>query len=183
MITQLATSIAEPVSLAAMKDYLKVEHADEDALISLLIVTARRYAELLTGQIIAQRTFRVDAAQFGDGVLPLSPVVSVSAVQYIDANGLLQTLAGSTFFPFPLSPQIFPPPAGWPVIKSNTPNAVQITCTAGMNPVPEDIVSWVMLRVATAYENREAVTDLKAQGELPRSFVDALLDPYVVVRV
>lgn len=179
MITQLTNPSAEPVSLAAMKDYLKVDHADEDALINILIVAARRRAEHLTGQIIAQRTFRVDVAQFGDGVLPLSPVSSVSAVQYLDVNGALQTLVGSSFFPFPLEPQIFAPTAGWPSVKPSTPNAAQIICTAGMNPVPEDIVSWVMLRVATAYENREAVADMKFQGELPYSFVDALLEPYI----
>lgn len=182
MFTQLTNPSAEPVSLAAMKSYLKVDHADEDALINVLIGAARRRAEHITGQMIAQRTFRVDLAAFGNGVLPLSPVVSVSTVQYLDVNGALQTMAGVDFFPYPLSPQIFAPSNGWPSVKGGKPNAVQVICTAGMSPVPDDIVSWVMLRVATAFENREAVTDLKS-GELPRSFVDALLDPYVVVRV
>ncbi|WP_051534688.1 head-tail connector protein [Deefgea rivuli] len=182
MITQLTLPASEPVSLADMKSYLKVDHTDEDALINILIPAARRRAEHLTGQIIAQRTFRVDACKFGDGVLPLSPVQSVSAVQYLDINGALQTLLGVDFFPYPLSPQIFAPTTGWPTVKSGKPNAVQVICTAGMSPVPEDIVAWVMLRVSTAFENRNAITDLKV-GELPDSFVDGLLDAYCVVRV
>ncbi|MCX7208182.1 MAG: head-tail connector protein [Proteobacteria bacterium] len=179
MITQLTLPASEPVSLAVMKSYLRVEGADDDVLIGMLISSARRFAENYTGRIIAQRDFRIDAVSFGDGVLPLSPVAGISSVKYLDANKVLQTLAGLDFCPHPLSPQLFPPATGWPAVTKQW-NAVQIICTAGMNPVPEDIQNWIMLRVVTAYEQRSAVIDLKTT-ELSRSFVDGLLDSYCVV--
>ncbi|MDW5417740.1 head-tail connector protein [Iodobacter sp. CM08] len=181
MFTQLTPPASEPVSLAVMKAYLRVDIADDDVLISALISAARRFAENHTGRIIAQRDFRIDASTFGDGILPLSPVSSVASVKYLDASKTLQTLTGLDFCPHPLSPQLFSPVAGWPV-PTKAWNAVQITCTAGMNPVPEDIQNWIMLRVATAYEQRSAVIDLKTT-ELGRSFVDGLLDAYCVVTI
>lgn len=179
MITQLVKPSAEPVSLDAMKNYLRVDHNEEDALIALLIVAARRSAEHLTGQMIAKRSFRVDLPSFGKGVLPISPVISVTSVEYLDSVGKKSLTVD--FFPYPLSPQIFPPASGWPALKCR-PDAVQVTLIAGMDPVPEDIAAWIMLRVSTAYEKREAV-DEKSVNPLPRSFVDGLLDPYCVVTV
>lgn len=47
--------------------------------------------------------------------------------------------------------------------------------------VPDQIKSWLLLRVATAYANREAVAEGKL-AELPRDFVAGLLDPWGVYR-
>ncbi|MBN3004509.1 phage gp6-like head-tail connector protein [Chromobacterium alkanivorans] len=44
--------------------------------------------------------------------------------------------------------------------------------------VPEPIKLWIMQRVATAYANREALAEDGRLIELPRDFVDGLLDPY-----
>jgi uncharacterized phiE125 gp8 family phage protein len=182
MKTEISQSANEPVSLAEAKGYLKVDHADDDVLIGRCITAARLAAEGITGRIIAQRDFRIDVTGFGNGVLPLSPVSSVASVKYLDSNKQLQILSGLDFCPHPLSPQLFPPSGGWPAVCSAW-NAVQIICTAGMNPVPEDIQSWILLRIATAYEQRSALVDSKFLTDLPRTYVDALLDAYTVVRL
>lgn len=46
--------------------------------------------------------------------------------------------------------------------------------------IPSPISQWIMLRVATAYANREAVvlSGREQLAALPRSFIDGLLDPY-----
>ena len=181
MITQLTLPASEPVSLVMMKQYLRVDVVDDDTLIQSLISAARRTAEHLTGRIIAEREVRIDLSGFAGGVLPCSPISEVSSVKYLDSSKELQTLAGIDFCPHPLSPQIFAPDSGWPSVAHSW-QAVQISCTAGMNPVPEDIQSWLMLRVATAYENRDVVLDQKS-GLLPRDHVDGLLDPYRLVVV
>ncbi|MCD0494828.1 head-tail connector protein [Chromobacterium violaceum] len=48
--------------------------------------------------------------------------------------------------------------------------------------VPEAIKQWVLLRVATAYAQREAVASGQPLQQLPRTFVDGLLDPWRVYR-
>ncbi|WP_047244133.1 head-tail connector protein [Chromobacterium subtsugae] len=48
--------------------------------------------------------------------------------------------------------------------------------------VPEAILQWVLLRVATAYAQREAVAAGQPLQVLPRTFVDGLLDPWRVYR-
>lgn len=181
MITELSSPAVEPVSLASMKQYLRIDYSDEDVFIGMLIRAARRTAEHITGRVIAERTFRVDESSFFGGVLPMSPVSAIASVRYLDPSKVLQTLSGIDFCPHPVSPQFFPPASGWPSLATAW-NAVQVTCTAGMNPVPEDIQNWIMLRVSMAYENREPIRDVPVE-ELPRTYVDALLDPYVVVRV
>lgn len=59
-LRQLTLPAAEPVTLAWMKQYLRVDtgYTDDDALISGLIQAAREYGEKLTGRALAQRTFR-----------------------------------------------------------------------------------------------------------------------------
>ncbi|PRP71499.1 hypothetical protein BUE93_05735 [Chromobacterium amazonense] len=48
--------------------------------------------------------------------------------------------------------------------------------------VPESIRQWVLLRVATAYAQREAVSSGQPLQAMPRTFVDGLLDPWRVYR-
>lgn len=60
-VRRLARVAAEPVSLAYMKNYLRLDSdfAQDDALISALISAAREYGEKLTGRAIARGTFRM----------------------------------------------------------------------------------------------------------------------------
>ncbi|WP_047258057.1 head-tail connector protein [Chromobacterium subtsugae] len=48
--------------------------------------------------------------------------------------------------------------------------------------VPESVRHWVLLRVATAYAQREAVAAGQPLQAMPRTFVDGLLDPWRVYR-
>ena len=59
-LRQTALPVAEPVALAWMKNYLRVDagFTQDDELIADLIQGAREHGEKLTGRILAQRTFR-----------------------------------------------------------------------------------------------------------------------------
>jgi hypothetical protein len=114
--------VVEPVCLAVMKNYLRVDIDDDDDLINSLISMARERAEDLTGRcLIAQEwTFSFDRFPFWYGqesgvffsgefmhhrhrhsmfrsdhyaiILPRGPVLSVESITYKDLNGDVQTL-------------------------------------------------------------------------------------------
>lgn len=81
------------------------------------------------------------------------------------------------------SVMIIKPRTIWPVID-NTPDAIQITYAAGFGEVgeriPEDIQQWLLYRVSTFYEYREQFVTGTIVTDLPKSFVDELLTPYIL---
>jgi hypothetical protein len=75
----------------------------------------------------------------------------------------------------------------WPDPKE-IPNAVRVTYYSGYSTpanVPEAIKHWVKLRVGSMYENRESLMVGTGNfiSELPHSYVDGLLDEFVVQSV
>jgi hypothetical protein len=60
-VRQTSLPQAEPVTLAEMKNFLRIGNTftDDDQLIAGLIQAAREHAEKITGRAIAQRTFRM----------------------------------------------------------------------------------------------------------------------------
>lgn len=109
------------------------------------------------------------------------PVQSVESITYVDLNGVTQTLDPSTYI-FDNSDlmQRVAPAYGtvWPVARQQL-GAVRINFTAGAATaaaVPATILNWMLVRIATAYEHREA-EEIVAKGKLqPLEYVDTLLD-------
>ena len=109
------------------------------------------------------------------------PVQSVQSITYVDTTGTMQTLDPSTYI-FDASDleQRIAPVFGtyWPVTQRQL-AAVKINFTAGVGDptlVPPTILNWMLVRIATAYEHREA-EEIVARGKLqPVAYVDTLLD-------
>ena len=200
-LIQIQQPTIEPVTLADVKTALRIDAdmTDEDAFVSLLIGAARRYAESYTGRsFITQRwrsvldefpgnTFGPNIGMTGGICLERGPVISVDAINYTAMDGMQQQMDMSTIavdFSSPL-PRITPCFGRiWPIPLPQI-GAVQVEYTAGYGPAPEDVPEgirqWIIMRVATLYENREEVAILNrgSVGILP--FVDDLLNPYQVV--
>ena len=90
-----AAPAAEPVSLAEAKAHLRVDHNNDDAYISSLIVTSRLQIEAALGlALVAQSwTWTIDAWPGATGVaLPMSPVRSIDAVKIRGIDGTQRTL-------------------------------------------------------------------------------------------
>lgn len=185
MTLQLITApAAEPVTLAEAKLHLRVDTADEDALIGSLIAAARQRAEHeLRRSLVTQTWERVlDAFPGAEIELGMGPVQSVTSILYADAAGITQTLASSAYVLDNVrEPGWVLPAAGlaWPETAA-TVNAVRVRYVAGYGnaaTVPSGIKQWMLLQIGAMYENRESV----AMGSVtPMPFVSGLLDPWRV---
>lgn len=183
----------EPVSLQEAKLHLRVIAAvsdtaahPEDALITSLIVAARQGAEHLTGRALMPQTLELALDGFTDKIkLPRPPFASVTSITYVDLDGQTQTLAPENYViddyrePARILPLYFVSGwRGWPSTRCQ-PNAVLIRYQAGYAnaaAVPDEIKSWMLLRIGMLYANRESVATGVTVASIPH--VDRLLDAY-----
>lgn len=185
----------EPISLQEAKDHLRETGSDQDSVLLALIVAARQYAENYLRRSLVQQTLELTLDRFPGRTieLPNPPVQSVTHVKYIDSTGTLQTM-DSTLYTLDSyrAPARLEPVWGqiWPYTRSDL-NAVQIRYVAGYAPtssptdyrenVPAAVKAWMKARVAQLYEHREGiVVGGGGIAEIPRAYIDGLLDPYVV---
>ena len=194
---------AEPVSLAEAKLHLRVDFDEDDALIQALISAARQAAEMLTQRQLVTARWRMVLDSFpGCGLMGVpaghtftlpghailltkSPVTSVVEICYLDMAGVSQVMPSAHYaVDKACEPARITPVFGqiWPVALPQI-GAVSVTFDAGYGgaaDVPEDLKSWIKLRLGSLYAHREEVASM-ARGRIdPLPFVDGLLDPYKV---
>jgi len=197
---------ALPVTVAEAKAHLNLEHNADDAIIEGFIDSSVSYAELITGRQLVEATYELvlDAFPLDKGLgtvpdgaieFPRPQLFTVSSIKYIDADGVEQTLASTeyTVDTDSLVGRVYPAYGKyWPSTRA-VPSAVRIRFTCGWPmsdaqspPVwtgPEAIKTWIKVRVATLYTMREAVVQGQTIAELPRAYVDGLLDAYRIYKV
>ncbi|MDP2026444.1 hypothetical protein [Sulfuriferula sp.] len=117
-------------------------------------------------------------------MLPFPPLATVDSIQYLDPAGVLQTLPPANYIVDTNSePGRVVPAIGyaWPSTRLQI-NAVTVKFTVGYGAtetsVPEGIRSWMLLMIATLYENRELVAVLQKGRLQELPYIDGLLDPY-----
>lgn len=190
---KLVTAPAEePITLAEAKTHLRVDASDEDALITSLIVAARRAAEQRTGRALVTQTWEASCDEFpgsGEGIpLQLAPVQSVTSVKYIDTAGVEQTIGAPNYTlndRGSMGHSVLPAHGyAWPSAREQQ-NAVTVRFVAGYGAaaaVPQDIKAWLLLTIGTLYMQRESfVGNAMFAPAIPDRFWDALLDPYCMV--
>jgi uncharacterized phiE125 gp8 family phage protein len=178
----LAAPAAEPLSLAAAKDFLRVEHADDDDVIAALIASARIHVEAQTRRALVTQGWRIALDQWpAEGRIAVrpAPLQSLDAARVRDADSDAQTLdlqgfvidtAGSALA---FAPWALPQPG-----RSAAGIELDVTCGYGdvAADVPEPLRQAIRLLVGHWYDNR----GLAAPGAvtvLP-STVAALIAPY-----
>ncbi len=171
-----------PVSLAEAKSQCRVDHDEEDSLISAMISAATEYCEAYTKRQFITGTWTCKLDRFpSDGILlRINPVSSVSSISYNDSNGDAQTLSSSLYtVDANTEPARIVPAWGesWPVTRGHL-NDVTVTFMAGYGSaatsVPARIKNAILLLVGHLYQTRESASE-KAIREVPMG-LRALLD-------
>ncbi len=193
--TLISAPAPEPVSLAMAKLQCRVEHSDEDALIGSIIVAMREQAETALGRPLGLQTWRVEADGQPQGTallleripgVPLADVTAIAVVEYRDEAGAWQTMPPADYALDARDPTRcwlrLAPGAAWPVTDGGM-AAMRVDVAAGIDPVPETIVQWMLLQIGTAYKFREGVVAGVSLAELPGRYTDGLLDGFRIVTV
>lgn len=160
-LTLVTAPAVEPVSLQEAKDWLRVDHASDDALIEDLIAAAREYAENVTGLRLVAQTWDWTLDAFPDVLRPpIGPVSAVTSIKYLDPAGAEQTLAAAKYrADLAETPERITPAYGesWPSTHDVT-AAVTVRLSVGFGAfpaaVPAVIRAWMRFTLADTYDIR-----------------------------
>jgi uncharacterized phiE125 gp8 family phage protein len=177
---QVEGPAVEPVPLADMKAHLRVDHDAEDALIEGLTKAARLMVEAASRRLLVEQTWRVVLDRWpetGTLLLPLSPLIAVESITFVDASG------GSIAIPperIDADGMSDPPriAVSDPPQPGRARNGIVVTVRAGYGAAPEDVPATLRLAVkiivARWFENRG---DIAGDQTLPPDAL-ALIAPF-----
>jgi len=188
-LIQVVPPALEPVTLDEVKDYLRVETADEDTVLTRLVAAARHLAERTTGRALVTQSWRLTLDRWpGPRVieLPLPPLQSVDAVIVIDdaeaetvwpaSNTVADT--GTEPGRLALRDGVAPPLPGRDI------GGLAVDFTAGYGAQPTDVpeaLRQAMIRLAAHwFEHRDGPET--GRGVVPAD-IEALLAPCRVARL
>ena len=206
-LIQTSAPVIEPVTLAEAKNVLRLDSdlTADDALITLLIGAARRYAESYCAASFISQGWRMVLDSFPGpslmGVpfgrayslpdhailLERGPVISLNSITYLAMDSTTQTMPSANYVAdlSGLLPRITPVFGQiWPIPMPQI-GSVAINYTAGYGStatsVPEGIRDWILMRTKSRYDMRGEVAIAGRKIE-PLPWIDSLLDPYRVVQ-
>lgn len=166
------------ISLADMKEWLRVDHSDEDTTITAIIDSAVQSIQDYTGRHFKTTTFiaNIDAFYYVD--LPYQ-VTTVSSVTYLDKAGASQTLDTSKYFVDTTSQPGRVKFKNTPDLVEDKFNAVQINGTI-TNSIKPPLTHAIKMLAAHFYENRRAVIVGTISSEIPYG-IKAIINPYRII--
>jgi len=176
----------EPISLERAKTHLRLEGVldDDDAYIQALIVAARQMAEGRINRTITQRELVASFDGWGCKMPLLKPpFVELLGVDYLDADGNLQSLPSDSYYTFQdgVTQLGFAGGAPMPVLYARR-SVITVRYLAGypVGEVPEQIIMWMLLQIGSMYAHRESVIAGVSVAPLPEMYEKMFLQPYMV---
>lgn len=171
----------EPATVAEVKTDARIDGAELDETISLLITAARRKCEDLTGRALITQTCELVLHRFPVGRIEIGklPVSSITSITYYDIDGTLQTLSASTYTldANTLPGYIYETSTNtWPSTRDEE-NSVIIRFVAGYgaaSDVPAELKYWIRAQASAAIQQQSHQVDMSVTTQ----FVDGLLDAY-----
>lgn len=182
----LTAPAVEPVALAEMKAFLRVETGDDDEVIAALIAGSRIHVEAQTRRALITQSWRLSRDNWPeDGrikVLP-APLQMLDAARVYDDDGTTRAVDPQSFvLDLGASALAFAP---WALpMPGRLVAGIELDVTVGYGDsalaVPEPLRQAIRLLVAHWYENRGLVATGTGNAVLPQT-VSALLAPYRVL--
>lgn len=161
--TASAPTVA-PLSVADLRDHLRVTGDAEDGVIAAMGYAAAAHMEAYTQRLMTPRTCTLLLSDLPSGVEPIElPGGSVVSLTSVVADGV--TVTGCSVVGH--SPALLIPSTDWPTVTGDG-YPVTITYVAGMTVVPFDLRMALKLISADLYENRANSSEL-ALREVPTS--------------
>lgn len=137
---------------------------------------ARAHVEQVTGRSLGEQTLRTTFDRFPRGAafpLPRGPLVSVTEITYVDADGTAKTMDAGDYTA--TADTIFAVD-GWPEVQCGKPGSVSVTYVCGED-APAPLLLAMKYLVSHWYNNRDAV--LIGSISKPLEFtIDSLVWPY-----
>ncbi|MCO5129848.1 MAG: head-tail connector protein [Xanthobacteraceae bacterium] len=182
--TLLTPPMVEPLTVAEAKNFLRVAHDDDDAVIAGLIASARGQVEALTRRGLMTQTWRLTLDRWPPErrLKPrLAPLRGVTAARVFDAEGRAAAIDGATFAVDAAANAIATPP--WPA-PGRAVAGIEIDVAVGFGDraadVPEVLRHAVRTLVAHWYDNRGLAAIGQSVAMLPGS-VSAMIASYRVL--
>lgn len=175
----------EPVTLEEAKLYCRIDTGnEEDALLSCLITAARQHAERKTGRVLRASTWawRV-CGVFSVGTALSVPLAPCSACLSVSVDGVPLDASLYAFIPSGNGGNEAPLLASFTFLRGFPwAGSLDVILAAGWvaGSIPQALKQWMLVRIGTLYEQRESFAVGTNFNEFSRSFVDCLLDPYVI---
>lgn len=160
------------LELQTVKEHLRKDTDDEDALIEALIATATEWVETFTARALLTQTW--DALwdcvpEAGYLRLPKSPVASITHVKYVDTAGTQTTWPTQEWqADIASEPARIVPAYGycWPVMRHQL-HPLEVRYVTGYGEaadIPAGIRHAMLLIIGHWYEHRESVSDFQTFG-------------------
>lgn len=172
-------STTYPVLVASIKEWLRVDHSEDDAILTALIQAATAECENKLWMQLTYRDYTYTADKFpaeGDSIELEGSPGTITSIVY--NNGLADITMDSDDY------EITEDDDTWTVapVADTWPDAVsvEISYKSGDATQPEEIKTWIMARAGTLYEQRIGVSmGANPANFLPDRFFDGLIDKYV----
>jgi uncharacterized phiE125 gp8 family phage protein len=171
--------VLEPIGLDEVKAHSRIDLDNDDLLIQDKILAVRTMVEMIYDLAMITQTWTMYLDWFPDCIeIFKRPVQSVTSIKYLDPAGVLQTVDPALYW---VDLNARPPrivrgqSTNWPYVQPR-PSAVAVEFVAGYGDkrenVPPHLISYLLIKTADYYENRESYIEAKIQG---LDFVDQLI--------
>jgi uncharacterized phiE125 gp8 family phage protein len=185
----LVPPASEPLSLAEAKNFLRVEHDADDALIAALVAAARGAVEAATRRVLITQEWRIaldrwpapDGNQPARIVSPVNPLRALLAARVRAADGAATALdAGAFTLDTVSAPGVIAFARAQLAEPGRALAGIELDVSAGYGAsaaaVPEALRHAIRLLLARAYEHRDRVPDSTLPAEVAR-----LVGPYRIL--
>lgn len=181
-------AVVEPITLAQVKNYLKIDNILEDTLIASMITAARVQLETRLGRAFMRQMWSLYLdilPHNGEIILPINPIISIEHLAVIDDEATYNDIASTDYiYDIKADPALVKVVGQLPNIGSEY-SGIRLQFWAGYGvsatDIPAPIVQAIMHLVAFWYENRGPI----ASGEIHQipQVVLEMIAPFKKIRI